>query len=131
MANRTPRADAPTASPWPILVAVGLACAEVGIVLDLFPVAVVGLLVLARSLVGILAESGHLSRPRLLAAGLGITFLAAGSALYAAGTGSVAPDSGLETLVGLSSRGLAVAVAGVLTLLGAVVAPRVRRFRRS
>ncbi|WP_255169800.1 DUF7541 family protein [Natrononativus amylolyticus] len=128
MGDHATRADSPPrTSPWPILIAVGLVGAEVGIILDLFPVAVGGLVLLARSLVGILSESGYLSRPRVLAAGLGVAFVAVGLALYGLGTGLLAGGTGAETLVGLESRGLAIAVAGALTLAGAAVLPRVRR----
>ncbi|WP_049924046.1 DUF7541 family protein [Halopiger djelfimassiliensis] len=107
-----------TSSPWPVLVAVGLAASEVGIVVDLFPVAVVGLVVFAASVTGIVAESNRFGNPRSFAYGFGLLFVLGGTALYAVGTGLVtlAP---LEGLVGLASRGSAIAVAGLVTILGA------------
>ena len=109
-----------TASPWPVLIAVGLVLSEVGIVVDLFPIAVGGLVLFAASVAGILAESRHVSSPWPLAVGFGVLFVAAGTALYALGTGTIAV-SGADGLVGLASRGLAIAVAGVVVVVGSAI----------
>ncbi len=51
------------ASPWPVFVAFGLAFAEVGVFVGIFPVAVLGLLLFGGSVAGVLTESGYASRP--------------------------------------------------------------------
>ncbi|WP_254767528.1 DUF7541 family protein [Salinilacihabitans rarus] len=112
MSDRSARA----ASPWPLLVALGLVLSEVGIVVDLFPVAVGGLVLFAWSVAGILAESGHVASPRALVAGFGGLFVLAGAAMVGVDAGAV-PAGPAEGLVGLSSRGLAVAVAGAVAVV--------------
>ncbi|WP_440769587.1 DUF7541 family protein [Natronorubrum sp. DTA28] len=109
-----------TASPWPVLIAIGLVLSEVGIIVDLFPIAVGGLVLFAASVAGILAESSHVSSPWPLAIGFGVLFVVAGSALYALGTGAVAVPAA-DGLVGLASRGLAIAVAGVVIVVGSAI----------
>ncbi|WP_436347750.1 DUF7541 family protein [Natronorubrum sp. FCH18a] len=117
-----------TASPWPILVALGLVLSEVGIVVDLFPIAVGGLVLFAASVAGLLAESNHVSSQWSLATGFGVLLVVAGSALYALGTGALAVPAA-DGLVGLASRGLAIAVAGAVTVVGSVIVRK--RTRRS
>ncbi|WP_306057319.1 DUF7541 family protein [Natronococcus wangiae] len=120
MADHSTGTEQPTASsPWPVLVAVGLVLSEVGVFVDLFPIAVGGIVLFAASVTGFVAESGHVSSPRPLAIGLGLVFVALGTLLYALGTELVIV-AGSERLFGLASRGLAIAVAGVVTVVGAV-----------
>lgn len=101
------------ASPWPLFVAVGLAVAEVGVFVGIFPVAVFGLLVFGGSVAGILTESGYTSRPWP-------TMLVLGAILAIAGAGIVlwqVPASAISVeqfgTDGVLSRALAIAVAGV------------------
>lgn len=112
----TERTDA--ARPWPLLVAVGLVGSEVGIVVDLVPVAVVGLVVFAASVAGILADADYVDRPVSLAAGFGAAFVAVGAVLAVHGTGILSIGL-LEPLSGLTSRGVALVGAGVVTVVGA------------
>lgn len=111
----TERTD--TARPWPVLVAVGLAGSEVGIVVDVLPVAVVGLVVFAASVAGILADADYIDRPLVLAAEFGGAFVVLGGVLAAHGTGTL-PIGLLEPLSGLASRGVALVLAGLVTILG-------------
>ncbi|WP_222919738.1 hypothetical protein [Natrinema sp. SYSU A 869] len=110
------RTDA--AKPWPVLVAVGLVGSEVGIVVDLLPVAVVGLVVFAASVAGILADADYVDRPLALATKFGVAFVVAGAVLAAHGTGTL-PIGPLEPLSGLASRGIALVLAGIVTVVGA------------
>lgn len=79
--------DRPTrGSLWPSFVALGVAVSEVGVLFGLPPVSVGGLLLLAGSTAGILAESGYVDRPGhalgllgLLLVGIGLGLVAAGS----------------------------------------------------
>ncbi|MFB1064126.1 hypothetical protein [Natrinema sp. H-ect4] len=112
----TDRTDA--ARPWPILVALGLVGSEVGIVVDLVPVAVGGLVVFAASVAGILADANYVDRPLAFAATVGAAFVVVGAILAAHGTGTL-PIAPLDPLTGLASRGAALVVAGVVTIGGA------------
>ncbi|MBZ6493522.1 DUF7541 family protein [Natrinema longum] len=106
------------ARPWPVLVAVGLAGSEVGIVVGLVPVAVGGLVVFAASVAGILADADYVDRPLVLAAEFGVVFVVVGAILVAHGSGTI-PIRPLESLSGLASRGGTLVLAGLVTIVGA------------
>lgn len=95
------------ASPWPLLVAVGLAVSELGVLFGFAPVAVAGLLVFVGSVAGILAEAGYAASPWRPAAGLGAVLVVAGTVLVVADAATL--------------RGLSVAAAGAVALASAVV----------
>lgn len=121
MSDHTQRVEperADGATPWHVLVALGLAGSEVGIIVGLEPVAVAGLVVFAASVAGILADAGYVDRPLPFAAKTGAAFVAIGAILAAHGTGTV-PIAPLESLSGLASRGAALVVAGFATIGGA------------
>jgi hypothetical protein len=115
----------PASSPWPILIAVGLVLSEVGILVDVFPIAVGGLVLFAASITGFVTESGHVSSPWPLAIGFGALFVALGAILYAVGAELVVV-AGSDGLFGLATRGVAIAVAGLVTIVGAIAL----RYRR-
>lgn len=96
----------PLASPWPVFVALGLPVAELGILFDVFPVAVGGLLLFAGSVSGLLGESGYATSPWRALAGFGVLFLVTGG-LVVLGTDFVA-------------RGWAILVAAGVLLAGGV-----------
>ncbi len=105
-------------SPWPLLVAVGLAVAEVGIVMEgLYPVAVAGLLLFVGSVSGIVHEAGYVERPWKLLGALGVVLALAGVAvLYS--------QVGADVLSALASdnvvvvRGYAILGAGLIAVFG-------------
>ena len=95
------------ASPWPLFVALGLALSEVGVVLGLRPVSVAGLLLFVGSVAGILTEAGYVSRPARAAGVQGVALVGIGITLV------------LQNQTGTTVRGQSIAIAGVLSLLGA------------
>jgi hypothetical protein len=100
------------ASPWPVFVALGIPISELGILFDVFPVAVGGLLLFCGSVAGMTQESGYAAtpwRPLIVMAGLCV---AAGAALA-------------FTDLQYVTRGYAIIAAGVLMLAGAVLGPLV------
>ncbi len=120
MADHSKRATAErpdAAKPWPVLVAVGLTGSEVGIVVGLLPVAVAGLVVFAASVAGILADADYVERPLALAVEFGVVFVVVGGGLAAHGTGTFTIGP-LEPLSGLTSRGIALVLAGIVTIVG-------------
>jgi hypothetical protein len=105
-------------SPWPLFVAVGLAVAEVGIVMEgLYPVAVAGLLLFVGSVAGIVHEAGYVERPWKLLGALG-------ALLMLAGVGVLYSQVGADLLSALASdsvvvvRGYAILGAGVIAVFG-------------
>jgi hypothetical protein len=94
------------ASPWPPFVALGVPVSELGIVFDLFPIAVGGLVLFCGSVAGMAREAGYARTPWRALAALAVLLVAVGGALVV-GTG-------------LATRGYAVVTAGVLLGAGAV-----------
>lgn len=111
------------ASPWPILVAVGLAVSELGVFFGSVPVAVAGVVLLGGASAGLAHDAGYGSSPAgpLLAAG-GL-FVVLGGVVWVVR----AADPTVPALLaapgadGVARRGLAILVAGGL-LVGAGVA---------
>lgn len=106
------------ASPWPLLIAFGLALSELGVFVGLYPVAVGGLLLLGGSVAGILVESGYAGDLWRPLAGIGVAFGALGVAVV----GTQVDPATFDALAvfaepnGIVGRGLAIFGAG-LTLL--------------
>lgn len=96
------------ASPWPLFVALGIPISEIGILFDLFPVAVGGLLLFSGSVAGMTHESGYAKTPWRALAVLSVILSVAGGALVFAD-------------VSLATRGYAVITAGVILLVAGVV----------
>ncbi|MFB6167786.1 MAG: cox cluster protein [Haloferacaceae archaeon] len=95
-----------TASPWPLFVALGIPISELGLLFDLFPVAVGGLVLFCGSVAGMSDEAGYVDGPWGALGMLALLCFAAGALLLAA--------------VGQPTRGAAVLVAGALLLAGGV-----------
>jgi hypothetical protein len=95
------------ASPWPIFVALGIPLAEIGILFDVFVVAVAGLLLFCGSLTGLIREAGYAEtawRPLVV---LAVPLIALGAALA-------------FTDVNLVTRGYAIITAGGLLAVAGV-----------
>jgi len=111
----------PTASPWPLFVALGLALSEIGVFVGLFPVAVFGLILFGGSIAGILTESGYVERPwpTLLGVGVALIVIAAAFAVWQIPVAEIALSNvGTGPLL---TRLVAVGVAGaVMIAMGSV-----------
>jgi hypothetical protein len=110
------------ASPWPVFVAFGLVVAEVGVFLNLFAVAVFGLLLFGGSIAGILTESGYTTRPwpTLLGFGAVLALAGAGVVLWQVPIAEVTLQNFGQD--GVLSRSVAVAAAGLILALAGSVA---------
>jgi hypothetical protein len=115
-----PTTAKPTASAWPMLIAVGLAVSEVGVLFGLLPVSVFGLLLFSGSIAGILREVGYVDSPWTVMAGFAAVLVAIGGYLFVAFGGSVGGEQFVEVTNGVSYRGLSIALAGVFTLFASV-----------
>ena len=104
------------ASPWPLFVALGLPIAEIGILFDLFPIAVGGLLLFCGSIAGMVQESGYAATPWRPLGVLAVCLFAVGGAFVFAD-------------LGLLTRGYAIIVAAAILLLGGIVGELVGRDR--
>jgi hypothetical protein len=95
-------------SPWPPFVALGIPIAELGILFDVFAVAVGGLLLFCGSLTGMLREAGYARTPwRPLGVFAVLLFVAGGVLAF--------------TDVALVTRGYAIITAGVFLAVAGVV----------
>ncbi len=122
------------ASPWPLFVALGLAISEVGVVLNILPLSVGGLLLLVGTTAGIVQEAGYTDRPWGVLGGLGAALVVLGGILVATQVTTVSVPAVTETVTGafsgptangLVQRGLSVAFAGAIALVASRVAAAV------
>jgi hypothetical protein len=95
------------ASPWPIFVALGIPIAELGILFDVFVVAVGGLLLFCGSVTGLLREAGYAETAWRPLAVFAVLLFAVGGVLA-------------FTEVSLVTRGYAIITAGVLLGLAGI-----------
>jgi hypothetical protein len=101
------------ASPWPVFVALGIPISEIGLLFDVLPIAVGGLLLFCGSVAGMVAEAGYAkSLWRAVAWSAVALFAFAGLLVYLSSS-----DGGAA----LGQRGLAIVVSGGLLLAGSLV----------
>jgi len=99
------------ASPWPLFIALGVPISEIGLVFNVLPIAVGGLLLFCGCLAGMLQESGYIETPwralgvmAMLLVGLG------GAILY------VNPQVGAD----MTMRAVAVLASGAVLVAGVI-----------
>ncbi len=103
------------ASPWPVFIALGLVLSELGLVFNVLPLTVGGLLLFSGSIAGILQEAGYVAQLwGALAVMAGLLFAFGGGVLY--GNTLVEVDLTLRGYGLLTSGGLLLAavIAGKL-----------------
>ena len=107
-------------SPWPLIVVLGLVFSELGLLFNVFAVAVGGLLLFAGSITGIVLESGYAERPWSLLAGLGVALVVLGMTVTATQLDAITLEA-LAAIVGqpngIVARGVQLLVAGVVACL--------------
>lgn len=120
--------DRPTRhSPWPPLVALGLATAEVGVLFGSPPVSVGGVLLLGGSAAAAVADAGYADSPWGPLAAAGGLLAAAGAVVWLAGAG---PPGSVRALVratatdGVAFRGASVLAGGALLVALAALGRR-------
>jgi hypothetical protein len=125
MATESERYD--KTSPWPIVVVLGVVFSELGILFNVYPVAVAGLVVFVGSVSGIVDEAGYVVSPWRLLVGLGAVLAVLGGIIV-----SVRFDGGLSASVfaaaatdGILQRGLTIAATGAVVSVAGIVLPRV------
>lgn len=101
-------------SPWPIFIAFGIVISEIGILFNVLPVAVAGLVLLSGSIAGLAAESGYAATPwRALGVCAGVLVVLGGILFY---VGSLPAAANTQ----IDERGIAILVTALLLSLGAV-----------
>lgn len=114
-------------SPWPIVIVVGLVLSEVGILFNLYPVAVGGLVLFVASVSGIVNEAGYVATPWRLLSALGAVLVVVGllivSTQVAGGISAYVSQAAIENSI--SQRGFTIAATGVVIAAAGFVGPRV------
>jgi len=102
------------ASPWPLFIALGVPISEIGLVFDIFPVAVGGLLLFCGCIAGLLQESGYVAAPWNPLAVMALLLFVAGGWVYITNPGGI--DLTLRAYAMIASGGILVAavIAGKL-----------------
>lgn len=102
------------ASPWPLFIALGVPISEIGLVFDIFPVAVGGLLLFCGCIAGMLQESGYVDVPWGALGVMALLLFVAGGWVVIANPGGA--DLTLRGYAMIASGGILVAavVAGKL-----------------
>lgn len=110
-------------SPWPLIVVLGLLFSELGLLFNVFAVAVGGLLLFVGAITGIVLESGYAERPWNLLAGLGVALCVLGVLVTATQLDSVTLGAIVDVVGrpnGIVGRGVELLIAGVVaTVIGA------------
>lgn len=118
-------------SPWPPFVAMGFAVSEIGIVLNLVPLAIGGIILFGGSVAGILTETEYVKNPWRPLVVLGILFVAAGSYMYATQVSQFTFEMLLagEPVNAIAMRGEAIVIAGALLVGGSILGTLLKPLR--
>jgi hypothetical protein len=107
-------------SPWPLIVVLGLVFSELGLLFNVFPVAVGGLLLFVGAIAGIVLESDYAERPWNLLAGLGVALCVLGALLTVTQLDSITLDA-IVAIVGqpngIVARGVELLIAGIVAVV--------------
>ncbi|MFT4884192.1 MAG: hypothetical protein ACI8U4_001705, partial [Natronomonas sp.] len=114
-------------SAWPLVVVFGLVLSEIGILFNLYPVSVAGLIMFVGGVAGIVNEAGYVARPWRLLSGLGVTLVVLGMLVV-----STQVDGGVSAYLEqaavtnqISQRGFTIAATGAVVAVAGVVLPSV------
>jgi len=119
--NRAVTDHESSTSLWPMFVAFGLAIAEVGVVLGVFVLTVVGVLAFTGAVAGILEESGYVDDAWTTLGVLAVLVVVAGTAVFTAYGGVFGGSALVGVPNAIAYRGLSMIAAGALALLASVV----------
>ena len=107
-------------SPWPLIVVLGLVFSEIGLLFNVFAVAVGGLLLFVAAIAGIIQESGYAERPWNLLASLGVVLCVLGALVTVTQLDSVTVEAVANVISrpnGVIARGVELLIAGIITIL--------------
>jgi hypothetical protein len=99
------------ASPWPVFIALGVPISEIGLVFDVFPLAVGGLLLFCGCIAGMLQESGYVEMPWSALSVMALLLFA-----FGAGILYLDPQVGAD----MTLRAYAVLASGLIMIAGVV-----------
>jgi hypothetical protein len=117
--NRAVTDHKPSSSLWPMFVAFGLALAEVGVVVGVFVLTVIGFLMFTGAVAGILAEAGYVDDAWATLGVLALVVFGLGGVVFVRYGGTVGGAELVAVPNAIAYRGLSMIAAGFLTLLTA------------
>lgn len=117
------------ASPWPVVIVLGLVLSELGILFNLYPLSVGGLILFVGSVAAIVEEAGYVASPWRLLGGLSVALVAFGLLIV-----STQIDGGVSTYLSqaavnnsISQRGFTIAATGAVVAVASLVLPRIQK----
>ncbi|TQQ83386.1 cox cluster protein [Halonotius terrestris] len=99
------------ASPWPLFIALGVPISEIGLVFNVFPVAVGGLLLFCGCVAMMLQEAGYVTTPWPALGGMALLLFVVGAAVF-----YVDPQVGRD----MTMRAYAILASGVVLVAGVI-----------
>jgi hypothetical protein len=99
------------ASPWPLFIALGVPISEIGLVFDVLPIAVGGLLLFCGCLAGMLQEAGYIDTPWRALGVMALLLFGFGGAIL-----SVNPQVNVD----MTMRAYAVLASGAVLVAGVI-----------
>ena len=99
------------ASPWPLFIALGVPISEIGLVFNVLPIAVGGLLLFCGCIAGMLQESGYIDTPWRALGAMALLLLVLGGAIF-----YINPQVGAD----MTMRAYAVLTSGAVLIAGVV-----------
>lgn len=114
-------------SPWPVVVVLGIVLSEIGILFNLYPLSVSGLLLFVGSVSGVVHETGYVDEPWRLLSALGAVFVGFGLLVVSTQVdgGAAAYVAEISTRNGVSQRGFTIAATGAIATVAGFVLPHV------
>ncbi|CAI49317.1 uncharacterized protein NP_2452A [Natronomonas pharaonis DSM 2160] len=117
-------------SPWPLVIVLGLVLSEIGILFNVYPVAIAGLVMFVGSVSGIISEAGYVASPWRLVSGLGLFLAVVGALVIWTQLDAVSVDAAATAVAvpanDIVQRGVTIAATGGVLAIGGVVLPRLR-----
>ena len=99
------------ASPWPVFIALGVPLSEIGLVFDVFPLAVGGLLLFCGCIAAMLQEAGYVEMPWSALAVMSVVLF-----VFGAGVWYIDPQVGAD----MTLRAYALVASGLIMVAGVV-----------
>lgn len=117
-------------SPWPLVIVLGLVLSEIGILFNVYPVAIAGLVMFVGSVSGIISEAGYVASPWRLVSGLGLFLAVVGVVVIWTQLDAVSVDAAATAVAvpanDIVQRGVTIAATGGVLAIGGVVLPWLR-----
>lgn len=113
-------------SAWPLVIVLGIVLSEIGLLFNLYPVAITGLIMFVVGVASIIHEAGYARSPWRLLTWLGVSLVAIGLLVV-----STQVDGGVGAYIaqttvrdGITQRGFTIAATGAVLAVAGVVLPR-------